>query len=191
MTAKRPGDEASDGSTNPAMNEATKHPAGPRQTSRGVQFITEESVYGTVLVGGMIVVSRGYGATSWETFQVVLGTVVVFWIAHVYAGTVAGYHAVEGDETPLRTALRRALRRSVGFLTAAIAPSIVLLLGALETIPDDVAVWVALWLGVVILGAVGYHVAAVRGDRWQVRILSSMATAAMGVAMILLKVFIH
>jgi len=173
------------------MNNPTERHNGQVKTTPRVEFITEESVYGTVLVSGMIVVSRGYGASSWETFEAVLGTVLVFWIAHVYAGTVAGYHAVEGDETSLRAAIRRALRRSVGFLTAAIAPSIVLLLGALEAIPDDVAVWVALWLGVAILAVLGYHVAAARGNSWPLRLLSSLATATMGIAMILLKVLIH
>ena len=154
-------------------------------------LISEESVYGSVLVGGMIVVSRGYGATSWETFLSVLGTVLVFWIAHVYAGTVAEYHTAVGADETLRTAVRHAILRSIGFLTAAIAPSIVLLLGAFEAIPDDLAVWVALWLGVAILAVVGYRVFAWRGHNMLIRIVGSLATAMMGVAMILLKVLIH
>jgi uncharacterized protein YacL len=174
-----------------SMSESNRRHNGQVTTTPRLEFITEESVYGTVLVSGMIVVSRGYGATSWETFQAVLGTVLVFWVAHVYAGTVAGYHAVNGHETTLREAIRRALRRSIGFLTAAILPSIVLLLGALEAIPDDLAVWVALWLGVAILAVLGYHVATARGKSWPVRLLSSAATATMGVAMILLKVLVH
>ncbi|MET0716716.1 MAG: hypothetical protein ABWY57_17610 [Mycetocola sp.] len=173
------------------MNDTTRRGSGRVQATPKLEFITEESVYGTVLVCGMIVVSRGYGASSWDTLELVLGTVVVFWIAHLYAGTVADYHTAEGEEASLRAAFRRALRRSIGFLTAAIVPSIALLLGALEAIPDDVAVWVALWLGVAMLAVIGYHVAAAHGNSWPVRILSSLATAAMGIAMILLKVLIH
>lgn len=173
------------------MSEPTHHHHEHLHRKPRQYLISEESVYGTVLVGGMIVVSRGAGASAWETLEAVLGTVLVFWIAHLYAGTVASYHTVAGDETTLREAFRRALRRSVGFLTAAIAPSIVLLLGALEAISDDAAVWTALWLGVGILAVVGYRVFAVRGAKLSIRILGSLGTALMGVAMILLKVLIH
>lgn len=176
----------------PAVSDPTRHHHHEHVHGKPrLLLISEESVYGTVLVGGMIVVSRGAGATAWETFQAVIGTVLVFWIAHLYAGTVASYHTVVGDETTLRTAFGHALRRSVGFLTAAIAPSIVLLLGALEAISDDIAVWIALWLGVAILAVVGYRVFAVRGAHPGIRILGSLGTALMGIAMIVLKVLVH
>ena len=154
-------------------------------------FVTEESVYGTLLVSGMIVTSGTYGATSWETFVSVLGTVIVFWVAHVYAGTVAGHSVTQGVGTTLGTAFRASLRRSLGFLTAALIPSLLLLIGALRIIPDDVAIWVALWLGVLVLGALGYNAFAVRGSSWTIRILGSSSTAALGVAMILLKALVH
>lgn len=156
-----------------------------------VDYITEESVYGTVLVSGMIVVAGSYGATSWQVFLSVFGTVIVFWAAHVYAGTIAGHGVDEGGNGSLALALRRALRRSVGFLTSALPPSIVLLLGALNAVDDKVAIWVALWLGVLILAVLGFIVFSLRGDSWPIRILGSLGTALFGVAMILLKAFIH
>ena len=155
------------------------------------RFVTEESVYGTILVNGMIIVSGTYGATSWETFITVLGTVLVFWIAHVYAGTVAGHGVIEGDETTLRTALRRSLRRSLGFLTSALIPCLILLIGALRVIPDVLAIWTALWLGVIILGVLGYRAFAVRGSSMAIRILGCLGTATLGLAMIFLKALIH
>jgi hypothetical protein len=159
---------------------------GPRAS-----LITEESVYGTILVSGMVVVSGAHDSTSWQTFLTVIGTVIVFWAAHVYAGTVAGHGVVEGDQTTLPMAFRRALRRSLGFLISALPPSFVLLLGALRVVPDSLALWVALWLGVVILGVLGYSAFALRGSSWPVRILGCLGTAAFGVAMILLKAVIH
>lgn len=158
-----------------------------------LDYITEESVYGTVLVSGMIVVAGSYGATSWEVFLSVFGTVVVFWAAHVYAGTIAGHGISEevGDDSSLLTAFRRAMRRSVGFLTSALPPSIVLLLGATQVVDDKVAIWLALWLGVLILGILGFVVFSLRGDSWPVRILGSLGTALFGVAMIILKALIH
>lgn len=154
-------------------------------------LITEESVYGIVLVSGMIVVAGGYGATSWQTFLAVIGTVLVFWAAHVYAGTVAGHGVLEGDETTLSGAFHRAVRRSLGFLLAALLPCFVLLLGALRAIDDSVAMWTALWLGVVVLGVLGFSAFTVRGSSWPVRIAGALGTAAFGLAMIALKAIIH
>ncbi|POH64333.1 hypothetical protein C3B61_12815 [Cryobacterium zongtaii] len=154
-------------------------------------FVTEASVYGTILVSGMIVVAGGYGATSWQTFLGVIGTVFVFWAAHVYAGAVVEYGLNQAQDSTMATAVRLSLRHSLGFLTSAIPPSIVLLLGALRAVPDDVAVWAALWLGVVILGAIGYSAFAFRGSPWVIRILGCLGTSTLGIAMILLKVLVH
>ena len=69
-------------------------------------FATEEAVYGVILVAGMIVVSGGHGESSWSVFSTVIVTVLVFWAAHVYAGTVA-HHGLEQDRiTPLGEAFR-------------------------------------------------------------------------------------
>ena len=155
-------------------------------------FVTAESVYGIILVSGMIVASGAEGASSWSVFLSVLGTVIVFWAAHVYAGTVAA-HGVESDgaHTSLKIAFRGSLRRSLGLLTAALLPSGVLLLGALQTINDAVAIWTALWLGVVILAVIGYSAFARLGSTVPMRIVGSLTTAAFGVAMIVLKALIH
>lgn len=154
-------------------------------------FVTESSVYGTILVSGMIVVAGGYGATSWQTFLGVIGTVIVFWAAHVYAGALVEYGVNKAEDPSLGTAVRISLRHSLGFLTSAVPPSIVLLLGALRAVPDDVAVWTALWLGVLILGTLGYSAFALRGSPVPIRILGCVGTAGLGIAMILLKVVVH
>ncbi len=155
------------------------------------EIITEESVYGTVLVSGLVVASGTQQASAWTTFSTVAATVVIFWGAHVYAGTVAGHGVAEGDKTTLGTALRQSLRRSVGFLISAVPPLIVLLLGALRIVPDQAALWAALWLGVVILGVLGYSAFALRRSSWPIRIFGCLGTAAFGVVMIVLKAVIH
>lgn len=156
-----------------------------------VGFVTEESVYGVVLVSGMIVVAGGYGSTSLQTFFSVVGTVVVFWAVHIYAGTVAGHGVIDGDQTTLTTAFQHSVRRSLGFLLSALLPCAVLLLGALRVVDDSWAIWTALWLGVVILAVLGFSAFTVRGSPWPMRIVGALGTAAFGVAMIALKVIIH
>lgn len=151
-------------------------------------LVTPESVYGTILVGGMIVGAGAVDATPWHTFLAVLGTVLVFWTAHVYAGTVAGD---EGPDATFVPSLRRSMHRSLGFLTSAVPPLLILLFGALEIVPDDVALWIALWLGVAILGVIGYSAFSLRGSSVPVRLLGCVSTAALGVAIIVLKAIIH
>ncbi|SDT30235.1 hypothetical protein [Microterricola viridarii] len=186
MSAEPPGP-----ANGPESDAAAREAAGTVLVRVRSGLITEESVYGIVLVSGMIVVAGGYGATSWETFLGVIGTVVVFWAAHVYAGTVAGHGVLEGDETTLAGAFHRAVGRSLGFLLAALLPCFVLLLGALKAIDDSVAMWTALWLGVVVLGVLGFSAFTVRGSSWPVRIAGALGTAAFGFAMIALKAIIH
>lgn len=155
-------------------------------------FVTAESVYGIILVSGMIVVAGGHGGSSWAVFLSVFGTVIVFWAAHVYAGTVAAHGVtVDGENMTLGTAFRESLHRSLGLLTAALMPSAILLLGALRAIDDSVAIWTALWLGVVILAVIGYSAFAMRGFSFPMRIVGSLTTAAFGFAMIVLKAVIH
>lgn len=154
-------------------------------------FVTEESVYGVILVSGMIVVAGSGGGSSFEVFWKVLGTVVVFWAAHVYAGTVARHGLEEGHVIGLRQAFRASFRRSLGLLASAMIPSFILLLGATRAIPDAYAVWAALWAGVVVLAVLGWIAFTRRGASWPVRLAGSLATAAFGIAMIVLKAFIH
>ncbi|WP_173923625.1 hypothetical protein [Agromyces sp. Marseille-P2726] len=155
-------------------------------------FVTEESVYGVILVSGMIVVAGGPESNSFAVFWKVVGTVIVFWAAHVYAGTVAR-HGGLGDERDrgLGDAFRASLRRSLGLLASALIPSFILLLGATRAVPDQVAIWAALWAGVVVLAVLGWIAFSRRGSSWLGRIAGSLGTAAFGIAMILMKAFIH
>lgn len=154
-------------------------------------FATEEAVYGVLLVSGMIIVAGGYSDSSWTVFTTVVATVFVFWAAHVYAGTVA-HHGLEEDRvTGLREAFRMSLRRSLGLLTSALIPSLILLLGATRVVDDTNAIWTALWVSVVVLFVLGFIGFTRRGASWPWRILGALGTAAFGLAMILLKAIVH
>jgi hypothetical protein len=157
----------------------------------GARLVTEESIYGNLLVSGMIVAQRAHEATSWGTFVGVAGTVIVVWSAHFYAGTVARYSEGKGNETTMGNAVRRSFRNSLGFLIAASLPALVLLLGALQAVSDEVAVSAALWLGVLILGVIGYEAALVRGASHPMRIFGCLSTATFGIAMIALEAWLH
>ncbi|MET1044159.1 MAG: hypothetical protein ABWX59_08595 [Microbacteriaceae bacterium] len=158
---------------------------------RGAGFVTEEAVYGLILVSGMIVVSGSHDETSWAVFTTVAVTVLVFWAAHVYAGTLAHLNVGRHQSIELRGAFRASVRRSSGLLVGAAIPAGILLLGATRVVPDAVAIWLALWGEVVALGVLGYVAFLRRGARLLTRILGALATGAFGIVMILLKAFIH
>lgn len=168
-------------------------PAPPSFASELVRttFVTEESVYGVILVSGMIVVSGGHGDTAWRVFWTVLVTVIVFWAAHVYAGTVARHGLDHEHLVGLGQAFRMSLRRSLGLLASSAIPLFILLLGATRAIPDAYAIWAALWTGVAVLAVLGWIAFARRGSPWPVRLAGAVGTAAFGIAMIVLKAFVH
>lgn len=154
-------------------------------------FVSEEAVYALILVAGIIVTAGMQGESSWAIFWIVVGTVVVFWLAHIYAGTLAhlnggGHHRLE-----LGPAFRAAVRRSSGLLIGAAVPAAILLLGATRAIDDENALWVALWAEVAALAVLGYFAFLKRGAAVPIRILGALTTALFGLAMIGLKAIIH
>lgn len=158
-------------------------------------FGTETAVYGTILVSGLVAVSSAHGESSAKVLITVATTVLVFWGAHVFAGTVArvGDSVREGKEevVGVRLALRKSARQSLGMLISSLPPLIVLLLGTTRVIPDDLTILVALWLGVVILAVLGYIAFLRRGTPLVGRLAGALATASFGLVFIVLKAFVH
>lgn len=151
-------------------------------------LMTEEAIYGLILVSGMIVVSAG--GTSLNALVTVGITVLVFFAAHVYAGTLGRLAATDGH-AGLRASLRASARQSSGMLVAAVAPLVVLLLGTTQLIDDDTALWAALIVNTLVLGALGWIAVARWSTHWWPRLLSALLTAAFGGVLIILKAVIH
>lgn len=153
-------------------------------------LMSEEAVYGLILVSGMIVVSYTATGTSLSALVTVVVTVLVFFAAHVYAGTLARLAASEGRAT-LPESLRAAVRHSLGMLLISLLPIAVLFLGVSRFIDDDLAVWVALSVDAVALGILGWLAVAKWTTNVWLRLGSALTTAAFGGILILLKAFIH
>lgn len=153
-------------------------------------LMSEEAVYGLILVSGMIVVSYTLTGTSLSALTTVVGTVLVFYAAHVYAGTLARLAATDG-RAGLGQSARAAARHSLGMLLISLVPIAVLLLGVLEAVDDDVAVWLALGVDTLALGVLGWLAVAKWTTQWWLRLASALTTAAFGGLIILLKAFVH
>ena len=91
-------------------------------------LMSEEAIYGLILVSGMIVVSYDLAGTSLNALITVVVTVLVFFAAHVYAGTLARLAATDG-KAGLPESIRGAVHHSLGMLVISLAPVAVLLLG--------------------------------------------------------------
>ena len=76
-------------------------------------------------------------------------TVSVFWLAHVYADSLA--HSVATDEHLSLAELRTIARREAAIIEAAVPPVVALLLGAFGIVSTQVAVWAAVVVGLVVL----------------------------------------
>jgi len=111
-------------------------------------------IYGTIVVLSVIV--GGARAFPHEPGRIALAalvTAVIFWLAHVYAHALA--QSVGTGQHLTVSEVRRIGRREASLIEAAVPPIAALLLGALGIVSEQVALWLAFALGLVVLGAQG------------------------------------
>lgn len=159
-------------------------------------LLSESAIYGVVTVSGLLVIVANQSESgTTEALVKVVATVLVFWLAHVYAGTVAHLGDPHDDAEPSSVRLGRALRHSLahsgGMLLVTLVPAIMLTLGALGLVSHDAAIWGTLWLDVALLAVLGYFGVAGWTSRLWPRLVGALLTAALGVVLILLKAWIH
>ena len=120
-----------------------------------------------------------------------LGSVTVFWVAHLYSGTIA--RLPESDPTPrtVLAAVRDTARHSIGMIAAMVVPALLLALGPLGVLDEWTAYYLALGAGVAILAALGYLMSARRGSSWKRRVLSTLVTTLLGFVVVWLSTLVH
>lgn len=152
--------------------------------------MTEQSIYGLILVSGMVLVSGVHNDASFTVLITVVVTVLVFWLAHVYAGTLATFsgHLRGGD---LGVAVRHSMTRSRGLLISSLFPVAVLALGTIGVLEDMTAIWGALYINTLVLGVLGWLGVARWTSSFWWRAASALTTALFGGFVIVLKAFVH
>ncbi|CAN5475921.1 hypothetical protein BH10ACT7_BH10ACT7_17770 [soil metagenome] len=158
---------------------------GFREWTRA-NLLTPDAVYGLILYSAVIAAVSDEDSNSIEILLFSVITLVIFWMAHVFAGTVAGHGDVR-----LRDAFRRSLGHSSGMLWAAILPSVPLILGAAHVMKTDDATSLALLVAMIVLGVLGYRSFAVRQAPVIVRVLGALGTAFFGMLIIILNYIVH
>jgi hypothetical protein len=117
------------------------------------------TVYGTIVVMATITAgSHGAETDPWRLAIVVAVTVLVLWIAHVYSHALA--ESLERRRRLDRAEFASVAARELAIPAAAIAPIAVLVLGGLDVLREQTALWVALGIGVATLAVEGARYAA-------------------------------
>jgi hypothetical protein len=123
---------------------------------------TRESISGTVYGGIVLLTSLSASAAAythnlWRLSFAVAISVLVFWIAHLYSDAL-GESITRGRRLAFSDVTEIALNE-IAIPVAAVGPIFVLMIGALGILDDDTAIWLAIGVGVLTLGAQGVRYA--------------------------------
>ena len=111
-------------------------------------------IYGTIVTLSVVVAgAKAYPGGPGHVAALAAVTCLVFWIAHVYAHAL-GHSAALGEHLSLAE-LRHIGRREWSIVEAAVPSIVALLLGGIGLLEPGTAVWLAVALGLVVLGAQG------------------------------------
>jgi hypothetical protein len=174
-------------------HEPTPAPKSLRQTGAHharrllSAYTGEHGIYGIVLVTALIA-GEIDADTDDDVIAFVLGTVVIFWIAHIYAAVVASRG--KSPAPPLGRALRDGVRHSSGMALAMLIP-IALLASTRIGVDEWSAYFAALLSGIVMLGVIGYLNARRNGSSWPWRIAGVVTTMLLGIVVIVLSIAAH
>jgi hypothetical protein len=159
-----------------------------RRDPLGLRAGGEGTITGTVVCAAAIAYSAGHTDSIGELSAIILGTVAVYWIAHLHAVTIGS--ALTHRHHPL-AAFEHALRETWPIAGASVVPLGVLLVTALLGAELKTAAWTALIATIALLTAYSY-LAGIRGglDRWG-RLASGAAGLGLGLLVVLLKVGLH
>ena len=146
-------------------------------------------IYGTIVVLSVLVAgARAFPHDAWRIVLMVVVTVTVFWVAHVYAHALA--YGVAHDERLSRARIREIAEREASVVLAAVPPLVALVLGALGVMSTSAAVWAAFGLGLVVLGAQGIVVARVERLGHSATIGVVAANLGLGLVLVALKLLV-
>ncbi|GAB7006152.1 hypothetical protein JCM18899A_36250 [Nocardioides sp. AN3] len=162
--------------------------AEPRRDPLGLVTGGEGAITGTVVCAAAIAYAAGHVGSTAELCFAILGTVAVYWVAHLHAVTIGSslthrHHPVE--------AFRHALRATVPILGASILPLVVLLICRLGGAELRTAAWTALAATVALLAVYSYLAGARGGLGPGGRLACACGGAGVGILVALLKLALH
>ena len=146
-------------------------------------------IYGTILSLAVLVgAAKAYPDDPWKIVVLLSVTAVVFWLAHVYAHSLA--HVLSENRHLSLAELRRIARHESSVVEAAIPPVAAMLLAAFGLISTRAAGWIAYALGLGVLTVSGLVFARVERLGWAATLVVVALNVALGVALVGLKLFV-
>ena len=116
------------------------------------------AVYGTIVVlAALIAGASAYKHDLWRLEGVVASSVLVLWVAHMYAHGVG--ESLELGRRLTGAERRAVARREVSIALAAVLPLSAVTLGALGILASGTALWVAFGIGIATLTVQGVRFA--------------------------------
>lgn len=150
------------------------------------RFRSAPAIYGLIVFAAFVAVDSDHAVDSWDILETAAWTLVVFYIAHVFAHTLTDH-----GKLSLPAATWRAMRHSSGMLYASIPAAITLIVcGVQGTSPED-AYGATMWTTTAVLAVLGYLAYWRRGAHPLVRVIGAVGTAFLGVFIVLLEYAIH
>lgn len=147
------------------------------------------AVYGTIVVLAAVTAGgKAFQEDLWRLVAIVVTTVLVLWLAHVYAHGLA--ESIQMGRRLDGAELRAISRRELAIPLAAVGPGVVLVLGAVDLIEGPTAVWLAIALGVATLALQGLRYARVERLGVTGTLVSVLLNLGLGLAIVGLKVLV-
>jgi len=152
----------------------------------GVRFRSPAAIYGLIVFAAFVSIADDHAEDVWEVLWSASVSLVVFFIAHVFAHTLTE-HADHG----LRRATREGMRHGAGMLYASVPSILVLVWAGLTGVSVDDAFEACMWATFAVLALLGYGAYARRKAAIAVRLLGAFATACLGIFIVALEYGIH
>jgi hypothetical protein len=149
---------------------------------------TSGAIYGTIAAMAVIAGAARHPSHG-RILALTVATLVVFWLAHVYAHALA--HHLRGAKRLEWPVVTSAMAEERTMLEAPALLLLVLALGGIGLLDAHLAVRLALWAGVVQL--VAWGVAYARGQRWgwPTALTAGVVNGTFGLIIVALEVLIH
>jgi hypothetical protein len=159
-----------------------------RRDLLGLRRGGEGAITGTVVCAAAIAYSAGHVESTARLCLTILGTVAVYWVAHLHAVTIG--NSLTHRHHPL-AAVRHALVETLPIAGASVVPLAVLLLTRLLGADLLASAWSALLATIALLAGYSY-VAGVRGGLdTKGCVACAVAGACVGLLVVVLKVALH
>jgi len=146
------------------------------------------TVYGTIVVLGAVTAGSEVAHGIWRLAAIVDSTVLVLWIAHVYAHGTG--EAIERGRRLDGAELFSVAHRELAIALAAVGPTAALVLGGLGVVKGSTALWLAVAVGLATLAVQGARYAALEGLGGLATAMSIGLNLAFGLVIVALKVFV-